>query len=271
MQGKLSKLQAFLGRIIEKSLNEKAKNWFFLQKEKIKNDYSEKAFIIAFSSTPRYTGKEALSLSPEDISLANSLREGFQPQYWTIDQATRVFFTLNVPIENPTKYKELLDKVFSTADIGEQTALYLSLPVLPFPEEFKERAAEGIRNNMKVVFEAVALHNPYPADYLNENAWNQLVLKTIFVGSPIEEMYGFDKRTNPTLATMLLDYAHERWAAGRKITPELWRGVAPFFNDKMFPEAERLVRSNDPQDQKGATLLLKNYQGDLPNYLKKLK
>jgi hypothetical protein len=82
----------------------------------------------------------------------------------------------------------VLDQLFGTADVGEQTALYLSLPLLPYAASFKHRASEGIRTNMTVVFNAIALDNPYAAEFMEEAAWNQLVLKAIFVGSPLHRI-----------------------------------------------------------------------------------
>ena len=87
---------------------------------------------------------------------------------------------------------------------------------------------------MRVVFEAVAHRNPYPAEHFAEPAWNQLVLKALFVGSPLDPIVGLDARRNPTLARMLCDYAHERWAASRPVSPELWRCVGPFATGPML-------------------------------------
>ncbi len=120
------------------------------------------------------------------------------------------------------------DKIFATADLQEAIALYQSLPLLPYPEKFKLRAAEGVRTNMTAVFQAVALHNPYPAQYLDDLAWNQMILKAFFVGTPLDSVYGLKSRNNPQLAQMLLDYARERLAAQRSVSPQLWDLVAPF-------------------------------------------
>ena len=69
-----------------------------------------------------------------------------------------------------------------TPILGELVAIYQALPLLPFPEQYRARAAEGIRSNMNAVFEAMALRNPYPSDYLDEGAWNQLVLSVCSSG-----------------------------------------------------------------------------------------
>ncbi len=45
---------------------------------------------------------------------------------------------------------------------------------------------------MRVVFEAVAHRNPYPAEQLPEAAWNQMVLKALFVGSRLAPIVGLD-------------------------------------------------------------------------------
>ena len=77
-------------------------------------------------------------------------------------------------------------------------------------------------------------NNPYPAENLNEAAWNQMVLKAFFTEKPIDQIIGLDERANERLARTLSDYAHERWAAHRSVNPLLWRCVAPFINEQML-------------------------------------
>jgi hypothetical protein len=48
---------------------------------------------------------------------------------------------------------------------------------------------------------------------------------------PVKPIQDLDRRTNPTLMRMLCDYAHERWAAGRPVSPELWRCVGPWADE----------------------------------------
>ena len=76
---------------------------------------------------------------------------------------------------------------------------------------------------MTAVFNAVALNNPYPSEYFDNQAWNQMVLKALFVGSPLSQIHGLEQRANPQLAQMLDDYANERQAAKRSVAPSLWQ------------------------------------------------
>jgi hypothetical protein len=45
------------------------------------------------------------------------------------------------------------------------------------------------------VFAAVACHNTYPFDHFD--AWNQMVVKCVFNGVPIETIVGLHERRNP--------------------------------------------------------------------------
>jgi hypothetical protein len=98
-----------------------------------------------------------------------------------------------------------------------------------------------VRSAVKPVFEAVAHRSPYPSEFLDEPAWNQMVLKALFIGSELAPLQGLDERANPELAEVLLDYAHERWAAGRPVSPELWRCVGPFAQERALEDLERVV------------------------------
>jgi hypothetical protein len=118
------------------------------------------------------------------------------------------------------------------------------------------RAAEGVRSNMRVVFEAVAHRNPYPAEQFDEQAWNQLVLKALFVGSTLEPVVGLDARRNPALARMLCDYAHERWAARREVSPELWRCVGPYATGAVLDDFRRLLAQGSDAERRAAVAAL---------------
>jgi hypothetical protein len=247
-------VKKFLYQAITRQAPERAVAWLDKTLAQFSQAGTEKQFFLAFSSAPRFTGKESLQLTGNDLQEADQLRKGWQPRGWTVDQATRVLLALGLPHQSEDEFVRILNLVFSAAEVGELTALYLSLPVLPYPERHRERAAEGVRSNITAAFEAVALRNPYPAGYLSQEAWNQLVMKAIFVGAPIGEIYGLEERANERLAQTLSDFAHERWAAGRAVPPELWRLVGPFIEEQTLPDLKRLFGADDPVQHRAAAL-----------------
>ena len=184
-----------------------------------------RVFFTSFSAVPRYVGKEKLSLALEQLQLAQKVRSHWHPQFWTSDATARVLLLLTLPHDDAAAYLQILEQLFTAADMGELVALYQALPLLPYPEQYRLRAAEGLRSNMIPVFNAIALNNPYPQDYFSELAWNQMVLKALFVGSPLHQIQGLKLRANLILAQMLTDYANERLAAHRSVSPELWQLV----------------------------------------------
>ena len=58
------------------------------------------------------------------------------------------------------------------------------------------------------------------------------------------------------LAEILCDYAHERWAAGRPVTPELWRCVGPFASGAALDDLQRVATTGGDLDRKAAALAL---------------
>ncbi len=244
-----------LRRWLAEAAPEEGVAWLEEKREGIARGAPDYVFFSAFSGVPRHTGKADLRLSEEDVQEAHAARAGWQPGHWSVDQAGRTLLVLSLPAQETDRYEQVLDRVFTHADVGESVALYQSLPLLPRPEHHRARAAEGLRTNMTSVFNAVALRNPYPAEQLSEAAWNQMVLKAVFVGSPLHLMQGPDERANPELARMLVDYAHERWAAGRSVTPELWRPVGPFADEAIVDDLKKVL-AGDAVEQQAAALAL---------------
>jgi hypothetical protein len=209
-----------------------------------------KALYLSFGMASRKAGKADLQLAPAELELAARLRTGWQPLDWSVDQAVRTLLVLSLPATDPAELTRTLDPMFWAGEVRELVALYQALPLLPHP------SAHGIRSNIQSVFTAVAHRNPYPAEQLPEERWNQLVLKCLFVGVPLDPVYGLDQRANATLATIMGDYAHERWAAGRPITPELWRCVGPFAQGSLLADLERVLKTGGPLERLAAGLAL---------------
>ncbi len=109
---------------------------------------------------------------------------------------------------------------------------------------------------MRAIFEAIAHDNPYPKEYFDENRWNHMVLKALFVESSLYPIQGLDQRANPELARILRDYAHERWAASRPVTPELWRCIGPFAEGEVLSDIDRLISSSNALERQAAALAL---------------
>jgi hypothetical protein len=144
-----------------------------------------------------------------------------------------------------------------TADLAESIAYLRGLLLFPGGPALLPVAAEGVRSAVKPIFEAVAHRNPYPAEHFDERAWNQMVLKALFIGSTLLPIRGLRERANPELAQVLVDYAHERWAAERPVSPELWLCVGPFAQGRMLDDLARVLATGTPEEREAAVTALK--------------
>ncbi len=232
-----------------------ALEWLNAQAVAVRGADRDGDLYLSFTLVPRKTGKADLLLSTEELAAARAARAGWDPSDLSVDQAARLVLLLAT--QTPAdRFAHRLEQLCVTADVAELVLLYRGLPLYPEPERYRLRAAEGIRTNMRAVFEAVAHRNPYASEQLPEDAWNQLVLKALFVGSALHPIVGLDRRANPRLARMLSDYAHERWSAGRPVSHELWRCVGPFAEGDLVDDLARVLAKGSPPEKQAAALAL---------------
>jgi hypothetical protein len=217
---------------------------------------AERTLFLAFAATRRRVGATDLSVDAEELSAGQALIPGWDPRHWSVDQTARVRLVLALRSADADAFLTSLDKLFAASGLEELVALYQALALLPHSGRLRDRAAEGIRNNMRSVFAAVALANPYPSAWLEEGAWNQMVLKCLFVDCPLGQIIGLDRRSNPALTRMLCDYAHERWAAKRVINPQLWRPVGACLDGGALQDLERLLQQGQSAERQAAALAL---------------
>ncbi len=211
-------------------------------------------FNRAFAAIPSKTGKASISITKDQQQQITSLLPGFTIEGWPVDRLSRVWLLMQLDTADQQKYVRSIETLFLTADVNEQEALYASLPVLAYSDLWVRRCAEGIRSNIGTVLQAIMCDNPYPSVHLDDKAWNQLVLKAFFTEKPVYKIIGFDKRNNKELADTLIDTAHERWAAGRPINPQLWRSVGRFIDEKNFEDIIKVFQSNSELEQEAAAL-----------------
>jgi hypothetical protein len=240
---------------LRRQLPAEAAAWLESQAAALKDAQADRPLFLAISLVHRRIGKADLNLSAADVAEAETARTGWRPAGWSQDQAARVFLLLAAD-GTPARFAERLEQLFVTADVGELIAFYRGLPLYPEQPRYVERAAEGVRTNMRAVFEAVAHNNPYPVEQFSEHRWNQMVVKALFIGSTLHPIQGLERRWNADLMRMLCDYAHERWAAGRPVSYELWRGVGPFADTAAIADLARVLDIGGPVERQAAALAL---------------
>lgn len=252
-------LLAFFKSVLASRAEVKALDWLSSQTEKINADASSSKFFLAFSQASRFFKKENLNLTQTEKATAVSLVSDFDPSHWDVLQTARTYLLLKFA---PGKegWLKAIHQLFETGDMHEQQALYAALPVMPYSDDLLTRAIDGCRTNMTLIFDAIALNNPYPPAHFPEANWNQLVLKSIFMQRPIYRIQHLDERRNQALAEIASDFAHERWAAGRSVMPELWRLVVPFLNEHLLEDLKKVVFSEDQLEAEAG--ILAAYQSD---------
>lgn len=124
------------------------------------------------------------------------------------------------------EHAAFVDELFRGGELGEQVSLLRTLALLPEPERLVEVAVEACRSNAVAVFEAIACDNAFPAAYFTQLAWNQMVMKAIFIELGVRRIDGLEARVTPELVRMAEGLRSEREKAGRQVPEDIATIVA---------------------------------------------
>jgi len=252
---------AMLGAWLECRLAPERHQWFERQLQEIARDGGAHALALALGWAPRKLGKADLGLTLEEAARASALRPGLDPSLWSIDQTARIAFILASFGGDEDAFARRLDELADTAEINEAISLYRGFALYPGGAAIEPRARAAVRSAMRPVFEAIAHRNPYPCERFDEAAWNQMIVKTFFMDSPLWPVQGIERRANAALADILLDLARERMAAGRPVSPELWRCVAPYAGAAACAAMERVLATGADAERLAVALGLARAEG----------
>jgi hypothetical protein len=194
----------------------------WLQRELPAAGFGRAQLMAAFAGVGRRFRAPALALT--DAERAALSAEGFvEPGVLSLADLARTALLLRAVAALPeASHGALAAELIKKGDTAERVAVLRALPLLPGPGRFVELAIDSCRSHVQEVFDAVACDNGYAARHFSEAAFNQMIMKAMFTGVPLERVHGWRTRVNAELSRMASDFAAERRAAGRPV-PE---GVA---------------------------------------------
>ncbi|WP_028982349.1 EboA domain-containing protein [Sporocytophaga myxococcoides] len=243
----------FIEKKIALVITEDQYRWYIEQIEKVRSGVYRNIYF-AFSKVSTVFGKRILDLNEDDLIETVIIRKGWNPSFWTVTEFIRINMLMELTFLSGEEFLNLIKNIFGTADLDERVAILKGLSILPYQNRLTEIASEGVRSNSQLLFEAIALNNPFPCDFFNESQWNQMVLKAAFIDSPISDIFGLERRANAALSDMAIDLVHERKAASREITPEIWRIIAPFLSTNHLKDVKALFEDKNQLSQETAAL-----------------
>jgi len=136
---------------------------------------------------------------------------------WAIGDAGRALLILDALVSG----EDVITPLYRAGDEAERMLVTRALSLFACGDQLKPLALETGRANSALLFASLALGNPYPAAWYTEREFNQLVLKALFIGLPLERIVGLAERANAELTRMCEDYIGERTAAGRSVPADI--------------------------------------------------
>ena len=163
---------------------------------------------VAFARAGRKLGRAGERTLP---------RGPYDAPWSVLDLARALLLRAALEATPASEHAALASDLYRTGALREQQSILRALPLLPEPARFTTLAVEACRTNSPDVFAAIAHDNPFPAAHFPELSFNQLVLKAIFLGLPVQPIRALARRVTPELRRMVSEFASERRAAGRTV------------------------------------------------------
>lgn len=237
--------------ILVHNLDEDNLNWLSARLETIISEKSARDLFLTYT----LLGNKLAAGQPVKFpETASGLYEYLLAHGASLTEISRVCLLSRVLEADSGYFIPKVAQLIQLADTGELKTFLRYLVLLPHAEAFSQVAVEALRTNIAIVFDAIALDNPYPALYFNDQQWNQMYLKAAFMQRDLSRIREVDRRANKDLARIISDYAHERWAASRDVDPLFWRPVAAFLDGVIRNDIKRLLASDNITEKRAGAL-----------------
>lgn len=252
---KNNKTQGILTAWLTERLDSNGRNFFDEARVEIAAGACDNRFCQIIALASRHARRKPLAPTDVERGVAAEVLPGWDPVDWSLLETLRVALVLARQDLHETSFAQTFEHFFRYADEGESSAFYRAIAFLPHGERYVWRAGEGCRTNMTSVFRAVACDNPFPVNHFNDIAWQQLLMKALFIGVPLWRIHGLDTRLSETVATMFLDYVDERTSAGRSVPADGWLLLGKHWSDRAAQAVETAL-AGDQASRRAAAVAL---------------
>jgi hypothetical protein len=257
---------------LENVVDEQGSHWLNQARqhlEKLDGDLDSVANKLAFFSA---TAKRKLGLS----LLSGEIVSGFIQEaygqcdkvyldHWSVTDAARVILLADTITSGKFAVDQLFQLCYRYGDGGERTSLIKGLALINLSDQSTEFIIDVARTNSLELFSALVHKNPWPAVRFPVSAFNQVVLKSLFMGINISNMEGLRAGRNPELGRMAADYVQERLDAGREIPESIWLAAdATMLTKQGLTAWESALQSNETQLKHQLALAGCLWQTNLP-------
>lgn len=240
-----------LAKILHRHLDDDLLKWMEGKIEGIIVDKSPKDLYLTYSlMASKINAKEVLKISSDHTDVIQYL----ETQNANLLQIGRVYLLIRLLEADENFFYNKVENIIQVSDTGELETFLKFLVLLPNSGKYSSVAVEALRTNIATIFDAISLNNPYPSMFFNDQQWNQMYLKAAFMERDLSKIMDIDARANKDLVRIISDYAHERWAASRKVDPYFWRPVGRFLNATLIEDMNRLFLSEDEKENMVAAL-----------------
>jgi hypothetical protein len=160
------------------------------------------------------------------IEVLENIPTEFDINTGQVSELIRICFLAQVLNHHPAlTISKVIKNYYQAGDSSEKSALLKGLSGLDPKGEAVNLAVNAARCNSADEFSALAINNGYPSKHFQDLNFNQLVLKALFMGLPIDGFVGLNNRLSTSLSNMCFSYAVEQALAERIPPASLWLAV----------------------------------------------
>ncbi|WP_157964716.1 EboA domain-containing protein [Algibacillus agarilyticus] len=165
--------------------------------------------------------------------------------HWYTDDVARIVLLQKATETYLGDEVSLIMRAYQQGDEHEKETIIRGLCFVDQQGDLIELALDACRTNMSTMMSTIAFNNPFPARYFPEHEFNQMVLKSLFMGLDIDRVQGLAERTNESLSRMTYDFLRERIAASRPLPKTIWLAIRIVDVDDAFEIFQTYLISDD--------------------------